>query len=90
MTNTFDKLCENILKGTQQTQPNNQQTPNSPAVTPATPQPTPPAAPPQQQTNINDDDLFKVLQQKLNDQKFKDALLKMLNPQQQNAVNKPV
>lgn len=91
MTKTFDEICENIMAGTQQG--NNQQKPITPGtpqptpVAPGTPQPTPAA--PNQQPQVNDDELFKVLQQKMNDQKFKDALLKMLTPQP-NAANKPI
>lgn len=86
MTKTkFDSLCETIMSGTQPT-PAKPVTPNTGA--PTTPQTTPPAQPNQQQNQINDEELFKALQQKMNDQKFKDALLKMLNPQQ-NAGNPP-
>ena len=88
MTKSFDEICENIMAGTQA---GAKPAPGAPQTTPApgTPQPTPAAAQPQQQQNqINDDELFKVLQQKMNDQKFKDALLKMLTPQP-NAANKP-
>jgi hypothetical protein len=84
MTKTkFDSLCETIMSGTQPT-------PAKPISAAGTPQTTPPAQPnqPNQPNQINDDELFKALQQKMNDQKFKDALLKMLNPQQ-NAGNQP-
>lgn len=97
MTKTFNELCENIMAKTQPTQPN-QPAQNTTQTNQQTPQPTPSASAAPQQNNqqnnqqnpINDDELFKVLQQKLNDQKFKDALLKMLNPQQNASVNKPV
>ena len=91
MTKTFDELCETIISGTQPQQ--GQIPPAKPGTTPQpnTPQPTP-SVPQQNNQQPNDDELFKALQQKMNDQKFRDALLKMLNPQQQNAAasNKPV
>lgn len=94
MTKSFDEICENIMAGTQQAgapQPNAQGTPQ-PTPAPGTPQTTP-AAQPATNPAVNDQELFKVLQQRMNDQKFKDALLKMLTPQPNaapNAVNKPV
>jgi hypothetical protein len=97
MTNAFDKLCETIMSNTQQQKP----APNAQG----TPQPTPAPqqnqqqapqqnqqqAPQQnqQQSQMKDDDLLNLLQQKMNDQKFRDQFMKMLNQNQQNASTKP-
>lgn len=94
MSKTFDELYNSVLKETmttntqptssapasnqpaQQNQQTNQQQPqnqNNQAYQ-KTPTPNTPAS---QQTN--DNDLMKVLQQKLQDQQFKQQLLQMLN-----------
>lgn len=40
----------------------------------------------QQNNQMKDDELLKMLQQKLQDQKFKQSLMQLLNPQQPNAA----
>lgn len=107
MTNEFDRLCETIMSGTQRQPQGNanvasstqnpslsgqqtQQTPQQQQAQQQTPQQQ---TPQQQQPQTKDDDLFNLLQQKMADQKFREQLLKMLNPNQQNASvanNKPV
>lgn len=77
---TFDEICSKILgEGVPVSPATAGQTPvQNPAIQKqTTPQPTPSA----NQQQINDDDLLKLLQQKLADEKFKQSLMQMLNPQ---------
>jgi hypothetical protein len=95
MTKTFDEICNGIL-GEMITAPNQQQQkPNQPGQ-----QPAPAAGAPaaiqnntqnnaQQPNQMQDDELLKLLQQKLNDEKFKQSLMQLMNPQQPNAAVKP-
>jgi hypothetical protein len=62
---TFDKLYSTILGEEMNQNQSSVPTPQTTPVQPSNPQ--------------EDQELLKMLQQKLNDQKFKDALLKMLN-----------
>lgn len=89
---TFDELCASYLGE------NVPPTPAAPKLV-TTPSPNQPAQPGQPTNNnqqnqnnsqINDDELMKLLQQKLQDEKFKQQLAQMLNPAQQpNATNQP-
>ena len=99
MTKNFDEICKGIL-GEMITAPA-QQKPNQPQQ-PAQ-QPAPGAGAPaaiqnnvqnnqnnaQQNNQMGDDELLKLLQQKLNDEKFKQSLMQLMNPQQPNAAIKP-
>lgn len=98
MTKTFDEICNGIL-GEMITAPNPQKpTPAQPNQQPA-PNTGAQAAVNnnaqnngQQQNQMKDEDLLKLLQQKMEDpanQKFKELLGQLLNPQQPNAANKP-
>lgn len=89
MTKTFDEICKNIL-GEVAIAPNIQKPNTAQPVAPNT------GAQAATQNNLqqnsptnNDEELLKMLQQKLQDEKFKQTLLQLLNPQQQqpNAVN---
>ena len=82
---TFDDLCaqivgEDIMSATKLQQPAVQKPGTT---TNQAPQPTPAA---QQNQQLGDEDLLKLLQQKLADEKFKQALLQLVNPSQQNAI----
>jgi hypothetical protein len=44
---------------------------------------------PQQPNQMKDEELLNLLKQKMEDQKFKEMLGQLLNPQQPNAANKP-
>jgi hypothetical protein len=95
MTNAFDKLCETIMSGTQQQKPapNAQGTPQPTPAPGQSPQQQNQQQPPQQQNQqqnqMKDEDLLSLLQQKMNDQKFRDQFMQMLNQNQQNASAKP-
>ena len=88
---TFDELCasylgENVPPSPAAPKLVTTPSPNQPAQPNANPQPTP--APSNQQ--MGDDELMKLLQQKLLDTKFKQQLAQMLaNPAQPNAANQP-
>jgi hypothetical protein len=103
MTKTFDEICSNILKemitntadlstspqAQQMGAQTNQQTPNQNQSTSQQYQKTPT---PQQSPSANkeNEELVKLLQQKMQDEKFKQQLLQMLQPTSQtNAANKP-
>ena len=100
MKKSFDQVCAEILGEILNTttpaasavnpqQPNqpNQQQPNQPNQQQYQKTPTP-NNPQQQQGN---DELMKMLQQKMQDEKFKQQLMQMLKtPQQPGAVNKVV
>jgi hypothetical protein len=98
MTKTFDEICNGILKemlaAPNPQKPTPAQTPQSNA------QPAPnTGAQNAIQSNQNtqnkakeEEELMKLLQQKLQDEKFKQSLMQLLNPQQtqqpqQNATN---
>jgi len=98
MTKTFDEICNGILSEMVTTPNQQQQKPNQPQ------QPAQPAAPgagapaaiqnntqnnTQQPNQMQDAELLKLLQQKLNDEKFKQSLMQLMNPQQPNAAIKP-
>lgn len=102
MTKNFDEICKGIL-GEMITAPNQQQKPaqpqqQQPAAAPQTgavaavqqnQQQNQQAA--QQQTpQIKDEDLLKILAQKVQDPKFLPQLQALLNPKQPNAANQPV
>ena len=80
MTKTFDQICseiigEDIMSATKPQAPVAQ---TNVAQKPGVPQPTP-AAPHQNQQPNEDQELLKLLQQKLADEKFKQSLLQLLN-----------
>lgn len=99
MTKNFDDICKGILG--EMINPTTQQPQQKPGqqVAPAPQTGAPAAVQQNQQQNqqavqhpqMKDEDLLKLLQQKLTDQKFKQSLMQILNPpQQQNAANQPV
>ena len=98
MTKTFDEICKGIL-GEMITAPT-QQKPNQPQQPAQQPAQQPTSGAPaaiqnnvqnnaQQNNQMKDDELLKLLQQKLNDEKFKQSLMQLMNPQQPNAAIKP-
>lgn len=95
MTKNFDEICNGILSE-MVTAPNQQQKPNQNQPQQPGQQPAPGAGAPaaiqnntQQPNQMQDDELLKLLQQKLNDEKFKQSLMQLMNPQQPNAAVKP-
>lgn len=104
MTKNFDDICNGIL-GEMMNNPNQQQRPGQPQQqtpgTATTPQAGAPAAvqqnqqqnqqnASQQNSQIKDEDLLKILVDRIKDQQFLPKLQALLNPQQPNAANQPV
>jgi hypothetical protein len=99
MTKNFDQICKGIL-GEMITPPAQPQKPGQTAPAAPAPQAGAPAAVQQnQQQNqqnaqqqapqMKDEDLLKLLAQKIQDPKFLPQLQALMNPQQPNAANKP-
>ena len=99
MTRNFDQICKGIL-GEMMASPNPQPTQPQTNTTAPAPQAGAPAAvqqnqqqnqqnAQQQNPQMKDEDLLKVLADRIKDPKFLPQLHALLNPQQPNAANKP-
>lgn len=100
MTKNFDDICKGILgemiappaqQQQQQQKPGQQVAPAPQTGAPAAIQQNQNQQQNQQQApQMKDEELLKLLQQKIQDPKFLPQLQALLNPQQSNAANQPV